>query len=238
MKLCGKKALITGASLRVGRAIAAAFASAGARVVIHYNRSEEEARSLLRSLGGEDAGHMALKCDLSIASELETMMNAAGPLDVLVNNAAVFSQSPLEAESLEEAKRQFDVNFWAPVSLMKLFVAKAAGAELAVVNVLDQRIAKVDPAGFSYALSKKTLEEATLAAALQLAPRVRVNAVAPGPVLPPPWLEGSKMEKSIASVPLKRAVSLDDLASACLFLAANSSITGETLYVDCGQSLL
>ncbi len=238
MKLGGKRVLVTGAALRAGRAMAMAFASAGADVVIHFNRSAEEARLLLDSLGGEAAGHSMVKCDLMDAKEVEAMMASSGHLDILINNASTFKQAKLQEESLDDAKAQFDVNFWGPVRLMKLFVERAVAAELAIVNVLDQRIARTDPSGFSYPLSKKVLEQATLAAALQYAPRVRVNAVAPGPVFPPVEMPSSTMERTLATIPLKRSVSPDDLASACLFLAANSSITGEVLYVDCGQSLL
>jgi NAD(P)-dependent dehydrogenase (short-subunit alcohol dehydrogenase family) len=117
------------------------------------------------------------------------------------------------------------------------FRGQGDSRELAIVNLLDQRIAKVDHETFAYAISKKALAEATLAAALQLAPRVRVNGISPGPVFPPKGLESSKMEKTLASLPLKRAVSPDDLADACVMLVENDSITGSILNVDCGQRL-
>lgn len=238
MEIAGKKVLVTGGAKRVGRAICLEFAKRGAKVAIHFSRSEREALELLESIGGEKAGHCAVRCELSDSAASRRMMEALAPLDILVNNASTFRQTPLPSESVEEAKKQFDVNFWAPVELMKSFVASAPSAgELAIVNILDQRIVKTDAKGFSYPLSKKALAEATLSAALQYAPRVRVNAIAPGPVFPPAGMESSKMEETLRGVPLRRPVSPEDLAKSCAHLASNSSITGAVLFVDCGQSL-
>ena len=237
MDLKGKRVLVTGGALRVGRSIARVFAAQGAKLVIHYRDSGGEALELVEELGGIAAGHSGLGFDLEDLGALPSMLAAAGPLDVLVNNASAFVMKSLQAETLPEMKRQFDVNFFAPIELMRLFASQPGDNELAIVNILDQRIAKTDPLGFSYPLSKKALAEATLAAALQLAPRVRVNGLAPGPVFPPKGLESSKMQKTIPALPLRRAVSPEELAAACVMLASNSSITGAILPVDCGQSL-
>ena len=121
---------------------------------------------------------------------------------------------------------------------MRHFYAHSTPSELAVVNILDQAIVKTPRDSFSYSLSKKALAEATRAAALHYAPRMRVNGLAPGPVIPPPGLEHLHMEKTLKTLPLARPVNLHDLSSACIMLATNSSITGATLFVDCGQSLI
>jgi len=234
MELSGKRVLVTGGALRVGREISKAFARAGAKIVIHYRDSEKEAQQLVEELGGAEAGHSCIRFDLSDPSSLPDL----GQLDVLINNASLFLQRKLSEEQLADAKRQFDVNFFAPMELVKRFAAQPGDNELAVVNILDQRICKTDSQSFSYALSKKALAEATLAAALQLAPRVRVNGLAPGPVFPPKGMENSKMRKTLESIPLHKAVSPQDLAEACVFLASNSSIAGALLPVDCGQHLL
>jgi NAD(P)-dependent dehydrogenase (short-subunit alcohol dehydrogenase family) len=237
MNLEGKRALVTGGALRAGRAIAKAFAKAGAKIVVHYRDSGGQAAELVEELGGVERGHSCVGYDLEAVESLGDFLAMCGPLDILVNNASSYFQRSIVEETLEDAKAQFDVNFRAPAELMRLFAGQSGERELAVVNILDQRIGKVDPLGFSYPLSKKLLAEATLSAALQLAPRVRVNAVAPGPVFPPKGLESSKMEKTLANVPLRRAVAPEDLADACVFLAANDSITGAILHVDCGQHL-
>lgn len=239
VKAAGSRVLITGAAKRVGAELARTFASAGAHVLVHCNRSREEAERLVEELGGEKAGHGVVCCDLSSPENLpELMEQLPEDLSVLVNNASVFLREDIEKESLESAERQFAINFWSPVELMRLFFEKSTVPELSVVNLLDQAIRKTPRDSFSYLLSKKSLAEATRAAALHYAPRMRVNGLAPGPVFPPPGLEHLRMEKTLKTIPLGRPVNPNDLAEACLFLAMNSSITGETLFVDCGQSLL
>lgn len=240
MEIKGKKVLVTGGAVRAGAVLCRYFAAAGAKVVIHFNTSRDAALKLLAEIGGEPAGHSVVQCDLSDISAGKAMINALAPLDILVNNASVFERRNISEETYEEGLRQFKVNFFAPVELMKSFAAgvRSAGiAEAVVINILDQGILKNDDSSFSYSISKKALAEATLNAALNFAPLIRVNAIAPGPMLPPPGLEHFKMEKTLKAVPLGRAVSLDDFASACLFLVTNSSVTGEIFYIDCGQSL-
>ena len=237
MDLKGQKAVITGGARRVGRELVRAFAAKGARVLIHCRRSEKEARELLAALGGERAGHGVIVCDLSDPEQLlkvlpEMMKDAS----VLVNNASVYCRRTLETETLPEIKGQFAVNFIAPVLLMQGF-AKYGRRPGAVVNLLDQGICRPDETSFSYGLSKKALADATRAAALQLAPDIRVNGLAPGPVLPPVELPESKMEKTLRSVPLRRSVALSDLCAGAVFLAENESMTGTVLFIDCGQSL-
>lgn len=122
--------------------------------------------------------------------------------------------------------------------MIRHFYRHSTPSELAVVNLLDQAIIKTAHDSFSYSLSKKALAEATRTAALHYAPRMRVNGLAPGPVFPPHGLEHLRMEKTLKTLPLGRPVNPHDLADACVMLAANSSITGATLFVDCGQSLL
>ena len=131
---------------------------------------------------------------------------------------------------------QLAVNFSAPVRLMQYF-AEYAGRPGCIINLLDQAICRPDENSFSYALSKKALAEATRAAALQLAPEIRVNGLAPGPVLPPAEMPESRMEKTLRSIPLRRPVALQDLCKGAVFLAENESMTGSVLFIDCGQSL-
>jgi len=229
--------LITGAAVRIGRAIAKSFAAAGANLLIHCNRSRSAAEELLAELGGEKAGHSVLCADLRELSSLPGLMARAGTVDILVNNASVFGRRPLAAESLAEAQEEFAVNFWAPLELMKLFYAQGNLREGCIINILDQRISSSDPLFGAYALSKKSLAEATLAAALQWASRIRVNGIALGPVMPPVGMEDSAMEKTLKTVPMKMAVPLGELCEACLFLSRSESITGELLFLDGGQHL-
>ncbi len=237
MDLKGRKAVITGGARRVGRELVKAFAARGARVLIHCHRSEAEARALLEEIGGERAGHSLTVCDLSDADRLQSLMpEMMADASVLVNNASVYCRRTLETETLPEMKGQFAVNFIAPVLLMQGF-AKYGRRPGAIINLLDQAICRPDENSFSYGLSKKALADATRAAALQFAPEIRVNGLAPGPVLPPVDLPGSHMEKTLRSVPLRRSVALADLCAGAVFLAENDSMTGTVLFIDCGQSL-
>ncbi|MBO7148002.1 MAG: SDR family oxidoreductase [Lentisphaeria bacterium] len=237
MKLEGKKVVITGGAKRVGRAIVKAFAGKGARVVIHCHHSADEAQELLEEIGGWQAGHSIWYCDLSDLSAIkESALPYLADASVLVNNASVFARRTMLEENEIDAATQFAVNYTAPVALMKLF-AGICTHPAAVINLLDQGICRPDETSFSYGLSKKLLADATRTAALQLAPEIRVNGIAPGPVLPPVEMPESKMEKTLRSVPLQRAVDLDDLCSGALFLAENESVTGTFLFIDCGQSL-
>ncbi len=238
MNLSGKKVAVTGGARRVGNALVRAFAAKGARIALHFNHSEKEAAALLEELGGTRAGHFLFQCDLADPVTLrETATEFLKDASVLINNASVFIRRKIEEENFKESAEQFAVNFAAPVELMRLF-AGCCGENPVIINMLDQGICRPDSASFSYALSKKALAEATRAAALQLAPRIRVNGIAPGPVLPPPELPHSTMEKTLRSVPLGKPVSLDDLCAGAVFLAENESMTGTILYIDGGQSLL
>jgi len=239
MDLTEATVLVTGGAKRVGAAVVRAFAESGAKVFLHCNRSQSEARALLDEIGGESAGHAILTADLSRPENIPALFNdIPRNVSVLVNNASTFNRQDMRHENLQLAKEQFDLNFWAPVELMRHFYLHSIPSELAVVNLLDQAIVKTPSDSFSYSMSKKLLAEATRCAALQYAPRMRVNGLAPGPVFPPPGLEHCRMEKTLKTLPLARPVNPSDLAKACVFLAENSSITGATLFVDCGQSLV
>ena len=237
MNLAGKKVVITGSGRRVGSELARSFAAKGARVVIHCRNSENEARALFREIGGQASGHELFVCDLADRKRLEESAPAMlADASVLINNASEYTRRLLADETPEEIQRQMTVNFFAPVLLMRLF-ARYGKRPGAIINLLDQAVCRPDQYSFSYGLSKKSLADATRAAALQLAPEIRVNGLAPGPVLPPADLPHSKMEKTLRSVPLHRPVALQDLCAGAVFLAENESVTGTVLFIDCGQSL-
>ncbi|MBP5183419.1 MAG: SDR family oxidoreductase [Lentisphaeria bacterium] len=243
MVLAGKKVFVTGGAVRVGAEIVRAFAREGAFLTIHYRESVSEASALLKEIGGKEKGHGLFQMDFSGGNFREDTdsFRRLGEIfsgtDILVNNASCFFRKGLAEETMEEMEKQFQVNFFAPVRLMKLFAASTEGPRC-ILNILDQGIAKTDSKAFSYALSKKALAEATKSAALSLAPRIRVNGIAPGPMLPPADMPFSKMEKSREAIPRKRIVSTKDVAESCLFAARNESMTGAILFVDGGLSLL
>ena len=227
------RVLVTGGAVRVGREICRALKAAGAQVVIHYRNSEEAALALCAELDAP-----AVRGDLTCAADRERIFREAGAVNALVNNASTFHPCAILDESEESLRRQLDANLIAPLEMMKLFRSQLKEAPGVIVNLLDQEVLVRAQSRGGYSLAKKGLRDATLAAARQYAhENLRVNGLAPGPVYPPPGLEHSKMEKTLKTVPLKRAVDPLELAAGCVFLIGNSSVTGQILAVDCGQSL-
>ena len=237
MQIRDKHVLITGGALRIGAALSELFANLGAKVIIHCNNSLDAAEDLLNRLPSPD-NHRILRADFSHPEAPAKLFAAAGHVDILINCASVFDTLPLINESLEELEKQLRVNFIAPLELMKHFAAQDL-SEGCIVNFTDQRTVSCSDGSGSYLLSKKSLADATLMAAKQFAPKVRVNAIAPGPVLPPVGLESGKgMKKVLAELPLARQVRMEDILSACVFLIENESVTGQILFIDSGQHLI
>ena len=234
--------LITGAALRIGRVIAETLASRGWGVIVHAHRSAVEADALcarLRSLGrqawrvGGDLLAPAGPDDV-----FDAALDAAGRVDALVNNASLFQRQPLAEASSEAFERLWRINALAPIRLTQRLAEHLAErrASGCAVNLLDQRVAHAAaPGATPYLLSKKTLEAFTLSAALELAPAVRVNAVAPGAVLAPAAAEA---REPAGAFPLGDRPTALQVADAVAFLLEATSITGQILYVDGGQHLL
>ena len=233
----GKRVLVTGASQRLGAAIAQAFAAHGAAVIVHCFRSRQEADALASSLPPcPPLKHQVVSCDLADAEAVKRFPSAVGPVDYLVNNAAMWIRGDAPQAELD---RQESVNHLAPVALIRGFAAiRPAGREFAAVNILDAAAVAGSSDPSPYATSKRALLLDTLEIAKELAPEVRVNAVAPGPVFPPRELGDAGMKRTPGTLPLKRPVSPADVADAVILLASSRSVTGSVLAVDCGQSLL
>lgn len=237
--LTNTRVLITGAGVRIGRQIALAFARAGARVIVHYNQSEEAAQELLGLLNRIGEGHCCVRADLTDPEARQNLIPglvADGySFNCLVNNASVYRRCPLAHILSEHLREDYEINFVAPFLLMRDFARYCEEGN--IINILDQRVACVDPSAGTYAFAKKSLRDATEAAAVQWAPRIRVNAVAPGLVLPPPGVGAEKMERLVRLVPMAEPSTPEEIAEACLFLAAARTITGQVLYVDGGLHL-
>jgi NAD(P)-dependent dehydrogenase (short-subunit alcohol dehydrogenase family) len=239
-ELKATRALVTGAGVRIGRQIAIRFAQAGARVVVHYNRSEGQARALLEELDAVSPGHECVCADLLNVRErrelIPGLLRHGQTLNCLVNNAAVYRRCPLTKVDAERLREDYEINFVAPFLLMCDFAQYCEEGN--IINLLDQRVATVDPSASTYGFAKKSLRDATEAAAVQWAPRIRVNAVAPGLVLPPPGVPDGRMERLLVNVPMAQTSSAEEIADACLFLAMARTITGQVLYVDGGLHLV
>ena len=230
----GKRVLITGGAVRTGAVLCHAFARRGASVTLHCLSSVREAEAL-RAILPHPERHSIAVCDLSDPERAADMIRNAGELDVLVNNAACWLKNPTPAD----AARQLRVNCASPVAMIREFARRAVSDDACAINILDQivfRPADEDPS--PYAESKRALMRATRELALELAPAVRVNAVAPGPVFPPKELKCGGMVLTPRRLPLLHPVVPDELAEAVVFLSSLRSATGAILPVDCGQSLV
>lgn len=235
-------ALVTGAGRRLGRVIALALAQSGWRVGVHYHTSEEQARSVVEDIEAFGGRAVALRADLGRHEDLGALVAACsqelGTLTCLVNNAACFEWD--SAESVEPGTWQmhFDLNLRAPVFLAQAFAkALPEGASGNVINLIDQKVWRLDPDYFSYTVAKSALWTATQTLAQALAPRIRVNAIAPGPVLPNRDQTEAEFERECQSTLLKRAVSIEDVPRAVQFLLETPSITGQMIALDAGQHL-
>lgn len=231
MILQGKSVLITGAAKRIGAVIARKLAGAGCRVIIHCHNSVSKAEELLSTLPGN--GHRIITADLSNEKEVHSLAENAGDFELLVNSAAIFHR-PGSPEDAAAAGLYHQINFAASKILLDHLFHQDL-PEAAAVNITD--IYALLPGNGAYYQSKKALNELTVSLAPVWAEKnFRINAVAPGPMIPPPWAPDSRMEKTLPMIPLKRAVCPEDLAETVKFLLACDSITGAIIPVDCGIS--
>jgi len=238
-ELAGKTALVTGGAKRLGSAIAFGLAKQGANVVIHYGRSESEARKLQKELTELGVKSWTISADfanpLSCKTLIERAYEVSGGLDVLVNNASIFTANDMAAVRLEDIEINMLTNAWTPFLLSRYFSERTERGR--IINILDTRIEGYDLTHFAYYLSKRMLETLTKSMALKLAPRITVNSVAPGLILPPEGKDDTYLEQKKDTVPLKKHGSVEDIVESVLFLLRNDFITGQVVYVDGGKHL-
>ena len=235
-------ALVTGAGRRLGRAIALDFASRGWRVGVHHGASSAEASELVAEIAAKGGKAAALPADLArldaLAPLIEACARALGPPTCLVNNAARYAWDTLSTLEGETWQAQLDVNLRAPIFLAQAFAkALPERAEGNVINVVDQKVLRPDPGYFSYTIAKSALWTATQTMAQALAPRIRVNAIAPGPVLKSLNQSETEFEREVRATLLKRRVTVEDVTAAIRFLLETPSITGQIIALDAGQHL-
>lgn len=239
-----KWALVTGAGKRLGRAVALDLAQAGWGIVAHYRSSVKEADEVVRAAQKAGAKAVAVGADLDDAAARHALVThatqaAGAPITALVNCAAIFEHDTIATFSEEALQRHIRTNTLTPSLLAREFAEALPESERGVVvNFLDFKLANPYPDHFSYTLSKYALAGATELLARALAPRVRVNAVAPGYVLPAPGQSEADFQRLHDDVPLKRGPTPQDIAHAVRFLIENPAVTGQTIYVDAGRRFL
>jgi len=235
-------ALITGASDRIGAAIARALAKAGHPVVIHYRSGTDSAKKLAAEIEAAGGQAAILKADLADRSaRSEIIADAAkpyGPLTILINNASVFEPDSSRDVIEETWDKHFAIHAEAPIFLSRDFAGQLpAGVEGNIINMIDERVLHPSPAYFSYSLSKSVLWTATRTMAQSLAPAIRVNAIGPGPVLPHNGQSEADFEQSVQSLPLKRHADPEAIADGVLAILSMPSFTGQMLALDGGKHL-
>lgn len=237
-----RTALVTGAADRIGAAIARALAAAGWNVVVHYRASAEKARDTVAAIKAAGGNAALVKADLASRSQCGKLIAAAtkpfGPLTLLVNNASLFERDAVS--DLDEAiwDAHFAVHAEAPAFLARDFAAQLpSNASGNIVNVIDERVLDLSPAFFSYTLSKSVLWTMTRTLAQSLAPRIRVNAIGPGPTLAPPGVSAAGFRRRQAELPLGRAATAEEVAAGVVAIIDMPMLTGQMLALDGGEHL-
>lgn len=241
MKFVGQTAVVTGAAVRIGKSIAIELAREGCDVVVHYGTSGQEAEATaadIRSLGRQA---VPVSADLANPNAANTIFDAADSAglkspSILVNSAAIFDPGTLANTSSESWDQHLAINLTAPVMLMQRFAADLDDDTTgSIVNIVDWRSHVHPPGHLAYTVSKTGLLAVTRMTAQELAPRIRVNAIAPGPMLPPPGKDESYIEPVIKKLPLQRSGSPEDIAGAVVWLCDADFVTGTLIHVDGGQ---
>jgi NAD(P)-dependent dehydrogenase (short-subunit alcohol dehydrogenase family) len=237
-----RAALVTGGARRLGRAIALALAEAGFSVAVHCHASRDDAErtaSGVRALGTEAVVLAAdLADETAVAALLPAAEAALGPIGVLVNNASIFERDEWHDATRQSWDRHVETNLRAPFVLTQAFAqALPASAEGVVINMIDQRVWSITPHFVSYTVSKAGLWALTRSMALALAPRIRVNAIGPGPALPSPRQTEAQFARQSAAVPLGHGTGPEEVARAAIAILSLPAMTGQMLALDGGQHL-
>jgi NAD(P)-dependent dehydrogenase (short-subunit alcohol dehydrogenase family) len=236
-------ALVTGAGRRIGRVLALTAARAGYDVVVHAHASAEDAMAVAVEVEALGRRHRLALGDLSRAEELPSLLRqppelAAEPVTLLVNCASRFEDDRLQTLTPRSWDTAMAANLRAPVLLSQAFAdALPADQEGQIVNIVDQRVLRPTPQFFSYAVSKAALWTATQMMAQALAPRVRVNAIGPGPTLPSIHQSPDAFAAEVAAVPLGHGPTPEEIGEALAYLIDARSVTGQMICVDGGQHL-
>ena len=235
------KIIITGGATRMGAAIARWLAGPSVEIIIHYNKSKSSAEKLKAELSKKKTKIYLVKGDLSKEKDLKNIIKFAKLklkyFDCLINNASLFENDSLKNFTSKSWNSHLDVNLKAPAYLTKEFAKNTKGRNNNIINIIDQRVFKLTPFFTSYTLSKTGLYTLTKTSAMSLAPNIRVNGIAPGPTIKNKRQSDKHFKKQYLATPLKKQVDVNEICNAVDFFIKNSSITGQIIAVDSGQSL-
>ena len=235
------KIIITGGATRIGAAIANKLSGPGVEIVIHYNKSKLSAEKLKKKLSKNLTKVYLVRGDLSKETDLNKIVKFCKKklkyFDCLINNASLFENDKLENFTTSSWGKHLRTNLRAPALLSKEFAKNIRGKNNNIINIIDQRVFKLTPFFFSYTISKTGLYTMTKTSAISLAPRIRVNGIAPGPTLKNKRQSKKHFKKQYLATPLKKQVDVSEICNAVDFFIKNKSITGQVLAVDSGQNL-
>ena len=234
--------LVTGAAQRLGGAIAADLAAKGWPVIIHYNGSKDAAHQLKTAIETDGGRAEIVQADLSRAEEAERLIerseNLLGPIGVLVNNASVFEWDNLSTATASTFAHHMDIHLKTPLILCQHFADRLPeNAGGAIVNVVDARVLNPTPRHLTYTLSKSGLWNLPQALAEEFAPRIRVNAIGPGPILPQAGQSEEEFRARCAHLPMQRPASLREACDTVRFLLSQRAITGQMIALDGGEHI-
>ena len=239
-----KTIFITGAAKRIGKEIALTFKEMGWNIIIHYNSSKQDADDLAKEINRDNPNSAkTVQGNLDVKEDIEKILdeihNFFPSIDLLINNASTFYPTPIEEISEDHWNKLIGSNLKGPLFLIQGLKEKLKASKGSIINITDTNLTK-GVANYSiYSAAKAGLEAVTKGLARELAPDIKVNAIAPGAMLEPPDVEWTDEQKDIViqSIPLKRMGSEKDIAEAVKFLASSEYITGQIIKVDGGRSL-
>ena len=236
-----RKIIITGGATRIGAAIAKKLSGNKVEIVIHFNKSRTKAIALKKELEKNGTKIHLVKGNLNKREDIKKIIKSSKKnlkyFDCLINNASMFENDKLENFSSESWNKHLNINLKAPAILTREFAKNVKGKNNNVINIIDQRVFKLTPFFFSYTLSKTGLYTLTKTSAMSLAPKIRVNGIAPGPTIKNKRQSEIHFKKQYLATPLKKQVNVDEISSAVDFFIKTSSITGQVISIDSGQSL-
>ena len=235
------KIIVTGGATRIGAAIAKKLSGPNIEMVIHYNKSKNKAEILKKQLIKNGTKVYLIKGDLSKEKDLNKIVRFAKLklkfFNCLINNASLFENDKLENFSTESWGKHLRTNLRTPALLSKEFAKNIRGKNNNIINIIDQRVFKLTPFFFSYTISKTGLYTLTKTSAMSLAPKIRVNGIAPGPTIKNKRQSEKHFKKQFMATPLKKQVNVNEICNAVDFFIKNTSITGQVLAIDSGQNL-